>query len=116
MKLDRNVTGQNKYWLIKNRHLQALLANPVTSPEMETRMGDLRAAIQTLEQHGLIERGEPETENEFFVIKLRDAFAEGALIHYSHTAMIAGEQEYARDVIDLSYRSGQHSAFCKRPD
>lgn len=112
MRLDRNDPingGVGKYALLNLRKLATY------SPGIFEET-DITKAIALLEKEGLIEWGKPNTEGEFFVIKLRDAFAEPALVMYANTAMMAGEKAYAQDVKDLADRSGQHSPFCKRPD
>lgn len=115
MKLDRNVTGHNKYAVIDNRKLQKLLGTGAGGASDDDAVS-LRDALAVLEKHGLINWGTVGSKGEFFVLMLKDAFAEGPLIQYANTAMIAGEKEYAQEVINLANRSGQHSPFCKRPD
>jgi hypothetical protein len=112
MKLDRNIQGNDgwgKYALIKLRSLQTFIPGNFEDNEI-TR------AVDVLDKAGLIEWGRPETEGEFFVIKLRDAFAEPALVMYANTAMMAGEKDYAHDVKELADRSGGKSPFSKLPD
>lgn len=107
MKLDRNVngTGLGKYGLINNRRLQTLLADGSS--------GDLENAIQLLQGSGIIEWGAVGTEDEFFVIKLRDESALPALASYAeHTS----DNDFSRDVFELAARSGPNSPFCKKPD
>jgi hypothetical protein len=109
MKLDRNIngTGRGKYGLIKTRRLEELRG---------TRAGLLaEAAIAVLQETGVIEWGEPGTEGEFFVIKLRDQHAFPALASYA-VAAGADDMDLAHDVYELSKRAGVHSPFCKKPD
>lgn len=113
MKLDRNILsneGRGKYALLKLRDLKAY------EPTDTFGTNAVMEAILTLQNEGLIEWGAPNTEGEFFVIKLRDAFAEAALVMYANTAMMAGEKEYAREVKALADRSGGKSPFAKIPD
>jgi len=109
MKLDRNIngTGRGKYGLINNRKLSELIG-----PNDKAA----KAAIAFLEHFGIIEWGEPGTEGEFFVIKLRDEFAEPALFGYAKGAHNGGEVAYASEVAQLALRAGRHSPFCKKPD
>lgn len=110
MKLDRNIDGNNgtgKYALIALRPIKDLSGKALTAVE---------DALDTLSAHGLLQWGRPHTESEFFVLKLRDQFAEPALVMYAHTAMLHGDKEYAREVKELADRSGTRSPFCKRPD
>ena len=115
MKIDRNIDGnegRGKYALLKLRDLEACRETGAFGGLPKP----LLDAIDTLQRAGLIEWGAPETEGEFFVLKLRDAFAEPALVMYANTAMMAGDKEYAREVKALADRSGARSPFCKRPD
>lgn len=113
MRLDRNMlanNGRGKYALLKLRKLADY------EPSEPFGTNDILAAVATLDEVGLIEWGAINTEGEFFVIKLRDAFAEPALVMYANTAMLAGEKEYAREIKALADRSSSRSPFCKRPD
>ncbi len=114
MKLDRNIIenfGRGKYALIKLRRLENF-----RGPGTFDGFGAVGKALETLDKAGLIEWGAPNTEGELFVLKLRDAFSEPALVMYANTAMLAGESEYAREVKALADRSGSRSPFCKNPD
>lgn len=108
MRLDRNANGdgngKQKYALLKLRNVTA--ETPYAAQE----------AIAFLDKLGLIDWGRANEADEFFVIKLRDAFAEAPLVMYANAAMLAGEGEYARDVKALADRAGGKSPFCKRPD
>lgn len=111
MKLDRNVNadGLGKYGLIKNRRLAELRV--VNFGQLED---ELSHAIHVLEKHGVIDWGTtPETE--FFVMRLKDKYAGGALQVYANAAL-EDDPEYARDVFELAWRAGAGSSFVKRPD
>lgn len=62
-----------------------------------------------------VEWGEPNTREEFFVIKLKDKYARVALEAYAAAAKF-DDPEYAKDVAELAARSGDKNPFCKRPD
>lgn len=62
-----------------------------------------------------IEWGESGTEEEFFVIKLRDRYAQGALNKYAEDVKELDE-EFAAQVQELANRSGEDSSYCKNPD
>jgi len=112
MKLDRNMivnNGRGKYALLKLRDLAAY------QPHGAFETNPVAEALTVLEQAGLIEWGYPRTEGEFFVIKLRDQYAQGALAEYATRAAM-DDKEYAAEVLDLAFRAGPASKFCKRPD
>ena len=115
MKLDRNTNeaGRGKYALLKLRELASVGSVPGKTFRQPTK---IERALNTLDAAGLIEWGAPNTEGEFFVLKLRDAYAEAALTLYANTAMLAGDGEYAREVKALADRAGARSLFCKKPD
>ena len=54
-------------------------------------------------------------EDEFFVIKLKDKYANAALAAYSDAAR-ADDPEYADEVLRLALRAGVHHTLCKMPD
>lgn len=106
MRLDRNTEGRGKYAVLKLRRLH------------DARAGlpmEVLAAVQTLDDHGLIEWGESGTRGEFFNVSLKDVHAQPALIAYAGSAMLV-DPEYARDVRELAARSGPGSRWCKDPD
>lgn len=109
MKLDRSTKGRNKYGLILRRKLDA--AERIHSPQGLT---EIEYAVKVLETAGIIDWGAtPETE--FFVMRLKDQFAAGGLAGYAASAANS-DDEYAREVWDLSQRSGPHHPNCKKPD
>lgn len=108
MKLDRNLNadGHGKYGLILNRKLAIADKTEAGS--------DIAEAIRVLEEAGILDWGTtPQTE--FFVMRLKDRFAQPALNMYSQHAM-AGDMEYAAEVGKLAKRAGMSSPFCKDPD
>lgn len=113
MKLDRNVkenAGRNKYALIKLREYDKFRRESSGLDWM-----GLQRAIKTLEDAGLIDWGEAHTVSEFFVIKLRDQYAQDALCSYSRAAE-KDDYEYAEQVWELSDRAGPDNNWCKIPD
>jgi hypothetical protein len=76
---------------------------------------DVRRALDTLEKHNILDWGDaPETE--FFVIRLKDKYAQSALLAYANYASADGDEEYAQDVLGLAQRAGPANPHCKRPD
>ena len=114
MKLDRNIDGnegRGKYALLKLRDLEACRETGAFGSLPKP----LLDAIDTLQRAGLLEWGKPNTEGEFFVLKLRDQHARHALESYAYEAR-RFDPEYAAEVKSLADRSGARSPFCKRPD
>lgn len=126
MKLDRNIndTGRGKYGLVNNRALQEYLdilpgdiATRGTQPNsVEMEALKVANAVSFLEAMGVIDWGETGSEAEFFVIKLRDKYAGGALHTYASYAVEDGEIEYGQDIMELAKRSGEFNPHCKKPD
>jgi hypothetical protein len=118
MKLDRNIDGahgRGKYALLLVRKL------PEHLPVSTTSSRDLRSqriwnAIGLLEDEGLIEWGEPGSDEEFFVIKLKDRHSNAGLNAYAQDARIHGDREYGSDVQELADRAGPDHPKCKFPD
>jgi len=73
------------------------------------------AALSALEALGVIDYG-VKAEDEFFVLRLRDAWSDDALYRYSLSARYAGESDYARQVEELADRAGINHPNCKKPD
>jgi hypothetical protein len=122
MRLDRNVgkhADRGKYGLVNNRRLMQIVETVGDSYNAkstdEVNAMKVREAVQLLEQEGVIDWGQPCTQSEFFVVKLRDRFAGVALDSYAHAARMI-DREYAAGVQDLADRAGLHSKFCKLPD
>jgi len=125
MKLDRNANGRGKYAIINLRKLDETRVAMATVDPQTTRNvlpQSLEVALATLQEYGLIEYGEPGTENEFFVIKLKDTYAGAALVAYAdavwrpENAASVDEVTYAEEVRALAKRAGRHSQWCKKPD
>lgn len=109
MKLDRT-NGRGKYAIVNLREIERIGGiahghNP-----------DIAHALRILETNDLIEYGEVGTENEFFVIKLKDRYARCALHAYADEARRDQNTEYSDDVTEMALRSGTHHPHCKRPD
>ena len=105
MQLDRNKNkdGKGKYAVI---NLRKIPGNPQTAEA-------LAAAI--LANPECVEFGHRNAPDEFFVIKLKDAFAKNALIAYADAAQPT-EPRYAQQVFELAHRAGESHLLCKRPD
>lgn len=115
MKLDRNINGdgKGKYALVRLRDIE---------PDSEA-LGLLRR----LEELGHLDWGIVGQPDEFFVVKLRDKFAPGALRGYSDAVMdesskqpdpikAQGLAQWAIQVQGMQSRAGDLSPFCKEPD
>lgn len=70
--------------------------------------------LNTLSTGGFVEFGHPGTEDEFFVIKLKDVYAPAALSAYADAAQ-ADDPEYASEVRALAVRAANHPNR-KKPD
>ena len=115
MKLDRNIAGRGKYALLRLRRLAQIEAWDGGDGEALDRQAALDA-VALLERAGVIDWGYPNTDSEFFVIRLKDKFAARALAAYAADAREGGDVEYARDVAELALRAGGNSPWCKKPD
>lgn len=62
-----------------------------------------------------IEHGFPNSEHEFFVIKLKDRHSHAALLAYALSIKDA-DPEFAKEIGELSSRAGRYSPWCKEPD
>ena len=80
-----------------------------------TSDGKCKYALVERLKNDNIEYGLPKTENEFFVIKLKDVNAKAALEAYAESAK-STDPELAKEVLELASRSGANSKFCKQPD
>jgi hypothetical protein len=63
---------------------------------------------------GQVEHGD-NPEDQFFVIKLKDKYAQAALLAYANAAA-QDDTEYANEVMQLAMRSGPAHPLCKMPD
>lgn len=112
MKLDRNINanGMGKYALLKLRALETFRDQGAFG-EVDPAIAN---AIHTLEEAGILDWGDkPETE--FFVIRLKDHYANHALTAYARIAE-KFDPEYAAEIFEMAGRAGQNSPFCKEPD
>ena len=104
MKLDRNINadGLGKYALLKLRNL---------------RRGDpaVDAALRTLDEAGILDWGNT-VDSEFFVIRLKDKYADDALFRYALSARHDGEDDYGREIEEMAERAGPNHPNCKKPD
>lgn len=123
MRLDRN-NGRGKYAVI---NLRKYADYPHLSGAVRPSPRAVVEAIETLEKAGLINYGAPNTEHEFFVMMLKDQFANDALHAYADAAdqeSVLHEDrsksksfgEYGDEVRELAKRSGAMSPWCKVPD
>lgn len=113
MKLDRtiNPNKRGKYALLKLRKLDQFTEQGAFG-EVAQPIAD---AIRVLEIAGILDWGLEGSENEFFVIRLRDKNALAALQGYASEAA-CNDAEFAADVLAMAERAGPYSPFCKKPD
>lgn len=112
MKLDRNNGKGGKYAVINMRKARKTMA---LERSYAGGKEEVAGALQVLANHGLINHGQPHSENEFFVIMLKDVNADTALTAYAMSAK-DDDKEYSDDVMTLAKRSGINSKYCKNPD
>lgn len=113
MNLDRNVNGngRGKYALLKLRKLDDFTAVDDPFQQVAPKIAD---AIKTLEDAGILDWGNtPETE--FFVMRLKDQYAQAGLAAYAREAVIT-DVDYGGEVWELARRAGPGNPFCKTPD
>ncbi len=112
MKLDRNINddGMGKYAILNLRKLGDFRSG--TFQKLAPR---ITAAIDTLERAGILDWGRVGTESEFFLIKLKDRYANAALTAYAGAAL-GDDPEYAMEIIEMAARSGPFHPLCKKPD
>lgn len=103
MKLDRNTEGRGKYAVVKLR-------------EIDETSGDAwPAMLEKLSSGGFVSFGKPGDRDEFFVLMLKDKYAQAALAAYADAAE-ADDPEYAAEVRELMRRAGPSHPNVKRPD
>jgi hypothetical protein len=104
MKLDRSDGGRGKYAVVRLRRMD----------EPGAPM-DAKEALDVLLRGGFVTMDRPGGDDEFFVIMLKDRYAEAALLAYAAVAS-ADDPEYAGEVRALAARSGPNHPHCKKPD
>lgn len=72
---------------------------------------EVAKAVATLDRAGLVEWGVPGSPNEFWVVRLADIHAPGALMGYARMAD-SNDPELASEVRAKLARAGTNSAFC----
>jgi len=99
MKLDRNINpdGKGKYALVLMRNVTETGVNPASNSTV---------IIPKDWQQPVIDFGNTE-DTDFFVIRLKDKFAEPALRAYAKAAM-ADDPEYAIEVMELAAKAALH--------
>jgi hypothetical protein len=106
MKLDRNTNpdGRGKYALITLRGIDPIKGTTFDNNENPCLVID----------GANVDFGDtPETE--FFVIRLKDKYAEAALRAYGEAALLDGDEEYASEIFSLAHKAEKHPNK-KRPD
>lgn len=116
MKMDRNIKengGKGKYALVRLRDVKD--------------GSEAMKLLHRLAELGHLDWGYVGEEDEFFVIKLRDKYADAAIRAYSDAvvkdACKEPDEEKSRDLFQwaiqvqkLNDRAGSLSPFCKQPD
>lgn len=115
MRLDRNEneSGKGKYALVRLRGIEA--------------GSEAHSLLKRLYELGHLDWGIVGQPDEFFVIKLRDKYADKAITAYADAVMDDAPRQidaekykslvhYALDIQRLSGRAGLLSEFCKDPD
>jgi hypothetical protein len=114
MKLDRNINGdgKGKYALVRLRDIEA--------------ESEAHRLLQRLDELGHLDWGIVGQPDEFFVVKLRDRFAPGAIKGYADAVMKAAHEhdqgkerdlvQWALQVQSMGQRAGDLSPYCKEPD
>ena len=113
MQLDRNLPdnfGCGKYALLLLRQLEGMRRG--TFGELPKK---IVKALELLSREGMIDYGEANTESEFFVIRLKDQFAQDALDAYAHAARDV-DPEWSEEVAALALRAGPANRWCKYQD
>lgn len=106
MKVEQNSTlaGTGKYAVVNMREVRN-----------HDKAAEILAKLAFLEHEGVLDFGTANTENEFFVLRVKDRFANDALSAYAEAAS-GYDQEYAEDVRKIADRAGTNSIYCKMPD
>jgi hypothetical protein len=99
---------RGKYAIVKLRNYPG--------DEYQVDRDKIDKALKVLEEEGMLEYGVPGTAGEFFVIMLKDRWADRGLQSYANAAAGADYPDYAADVETLARRAGPNSPFCKTPD
>lgn len=113
MNLDRNINPnkRGKYALLKLRMLDDM--SDSADPFQEVHP-EIAGAIKTLEKAGILDWGNT-PESEFFVMRLKDQFAQAGLAAYAREAVMH-DIDYGGEVWEMARRAGPASPFCKKPD
>lgn len=109
MKLDRNIVGKGgrgKYALVLMRNYPK-----PDAPEL----AEVQHALRCLERNGMMDYGEAHGPSEFFLVRLKDRFAQPALQAYADEARMV-DPEWAHQVDELTTRAGTANRHCKTPD
>lgn len=117
MKLDRNTgNGRGKYGIVKVRRLRHIEQN--TDGKSDSIRQEVADAVALLERAGVLTFGGVGAPDEFFVLMLKDKYADMALSGYQQSVLVDPEadHEYANEIDELWERAGRNSKHCKRPD
>ena|SRR3990167_11443123 len=114
MKLDRNINadGLGKYAILNLRRLGSFID---TADPFADVAEPIATALKTLEKAGILDWGRQGSESEFFLIKLKDKYAQAGLAAYAREAVV-DDPEYGGEIWEMARRAGPASPFCKKPD
>lgn len=97
-----------KYIVIETKYFEAFNEKYPETPEALARL---------IQKHPeAILHYEPNSEDEFFVVKLKDTMARAALQAYARDAVVHGLRMLGRSVSSLAERAGLLSKHMKFPD
>ncbi len=77
--------------------------------------GSCKYSLIEHENGDKVERGLPGSEDEFFVIKLKDVHSTAALLAYADSVRIS-DPVFCTEILHLAERSGVNHPNCKQPD
>lgn len=121
MQLVRNTTddGSCKYALIRIDKIRKKLTDS-KADALSSICNYVRLLLSITDTNNgplkdCVEFGEPKTENEFFVIKLKDIHSKAALLAYADNVGDS-DPEYATQIRELAARAGIDHPSCRKPD
>lgn len=119
MKLTREHTpdGSCKYALIRLDKVRELAADQGIDNlhERAGKMQNIAVALDTLKDCGVLETADVKSQEEFFVLKLKDQHSRVALLAYAESVRLV-DPEFSAAVGRMADRAGAHHAKSKEPD
>lgn len=95
MRLDRNINddGKGKYALVLMRKVEA--------------GSEAAALLARLAEMGVVDWGARHSDSEFFLLRLKDKYAEPALMAYANAAA-DDDKQWATEVLAMATRAANH--------